>query len=77
MPYFHSEFFMFHLGISQENTVPMACNFIKERLWRKCFPVNFVKFLRTPFLQNTSGRLFLEIYIFLTWISHDFIWAEA
>ena len=25
------------------------------------FPVNFVKFLRTPFLQNTSGRLLLYI----------------
>ena len=24
-----------------------------------CFPVNFVKFLKTPFLQNTSGWLFL------------------
>ena len=24
-----------------------------------CFPVNFEKFLRTPFLQNTSGRLLL------------------
>ena len=31
-----------------------ACNFIKERLWHRCFPVNFAKFLRTPFLQNTS-----------------------
>ena len=29
------------------------------RLWYKCFPVNFEKFLRTPFLQNTSGRLLL------------------
>ena len=27
------------------------------RLSHRCFPVNFVKFLRTPFLQNTSGRL--------------------
>ena len=27
--------------------------------WRRCFPVNFGKFLRTPFLQNTSGRLLL------------------
>ena len=27
------------------------------------FPVNFVKFLRTPFLQNTSGRLLLSILI--------------
>ena len=32
---------------------------LKKRLWRRCFPVNFVKFLRTPFLQNTSGRLLL------------------
>ena len=26
---------------------------LKKRLWHRCFPVNFVKFLRTPFLQNT------------------------
>ena len=32
---------------------------LKQRLWHRCFPVNFVKFLRTPFLQNTSGRLLL------------------
>ena len=25
-----------------------------------CFPVNFTKFLRTPLLQNTSGRLLLK-----------------
>ena len=35
----------------------------KQRLWHRCFPVNFVKFLRTPFLQKTSGRLPL-IYAF-------------
>ena len=29
------------------------------RPWHRCFPVNFVKFLRTPFLQNTSGLLLL------------------
>ena len=33
---------------------------LKKRLWHRCFPVNFVKFLRTPFLQNTSGRLLLS-----------------
>ena len=27
-----------------------ACNFIKKRLWHRCFPVNFAKFLRIPFL---------------------------
>ena len=32
---------------------------VKKRLWHKCFPVNLAKFLRTPFLQNTSGRLLL------------------
>ena len=33
---------------------------LKKRLWHRCFPVNFVKFLRTPFLQNTAGRLLLK-----------------
>ena len=30
-----------------------------------CFPVNFEKFLRTPFLQNTSGGLLLDIVFIL------------
>ena len=34
---------------------------LKKSLWHRCFPVNFVEFLRTPFLQNTSGRLLLYI----------------
>ena len=38
---------------------------LKKRLWHKCFPLSFVKFLRTPFLENTSGRLLLEM-IYLT-----------
>ena len=25
---------------------------LKRRLWHRCFPVNFAKFLRTHFLQN-------------------------
>ena len=32
---------------------------LRKSLWYRCFPVNFAKFLRTPFLQNTSGRLLL------------------
>ena len=32
-------------------------NLLKKRLWHMFFPVNFAKFLRTTFLQNTSGRL--------------------
>ena len=29
--------------------------------WHRRFPVNFAKLLRTPFLQNTSGRLLVKV----------------
>ena len=35
----------------------------KKRIWQMCFSVSSDKFLRTPFLQNTSGRLFLFVSI--------------
>ena len=35
-------------------------NLLIKRLRHSCFPVNFAKFLKTPFLQNFSGRLLLE-----------------
>ena len=31
---------------------------LKKRLWHRCSPVNFVKFLRTPSLKNNSGGCF-------------------
>ena len=31
---------------------------MKKRLWYRCFLVNFVKFLITPFLQNTLNDCF-------------------
>ena len=34
---------------------------LKRRFWHERFPVNFVKFLRTLFLQNTFGWLLLFI----------------
>ena len=42
-------------------------NFVKYkgkhlRLWQKCFPLNFAKFLGTSFLRNTSWRLLLVVY---------------
>ena len=40
--------------------------FFKKRISRRCFPVNFAKFLRTPFLQNTSRRQLLQCH----WFSH-------
>ena len=33
---------------------------LKRRLWHRRFPVNIAKFLRTPFLQNTSEKLLLH-----------------
>ena len=32
---------------------------LKKRLWHRCFPVNFAKFPRSPFLRNTFGWLLL------------------
>ena len=51
-----------HLGSSHSQMffkmVQKTCNFIKKRLQRSCFHLQFVKFLRTPFLQNTTGGSF-------------------
>ena len=41
---------------------PRPATLLKRKLWHRCFPVNFAKFLRTPFLQNTSGRLLFLLY---------------
>ena len=46
---------------SQENICAKVSFILKKRLWHRCFPVNFAKVLRTPFLQNTSGQLLLFI----------------
>ena len=35
---------------------------LKKRIWHSYFSVNFAKFLRTPFLQNTPRRLFLYLF---------------
>ena len=40
---------------------PMPATFFKKKLWHRCFPVNFAKFLRTPFLLNTSGGCFCQL----------------
>ena len=42
---------------SQENNCgrPRPATLLKKSLWYRCFLVNFVKCLRTPFSQNTFG----------------------
>ena len=37
---------------------------LNKKLWRRCFPVSFAKFLRALYLQNTPGRLLLEFQLF-------------
>ena len=37
-----------------------ACNFIKKRLWHRCFPVNFAKFLKTSFYRTPPDDWFLK-----------------
>ena len=57
---------------SQENTCARVSILIKiliKRLWRRCFPVKFAKFLRTSFLQNTSGLLLLNIWRYFMYFS--------
>ena len=41
-----------------------VCNFIKKRLQHNCFPVKFVKFLRTHILKNICKRLLLSVVCF-------------
>ena len=40
---------------------PRPATLLKKRLWHRCFSINCVKGLRTPFLQKTSGPLLLKI----------------
>ena len=48
---------------------------LKKRLWHRCFPVNFVKFLRTPFFTEHLWWLLLIIvpggflFTYFIWIS--------
>ena len=49
---------------------------LKKRLWHRCFPVNFVKFLRTPFLQNTCGRQLLQEDLLKLSIHSKYNWLQ-
>ena len=37
---------------------------LKMRLWDRCFPVNFTKFLRTPFLPEHLLWLLLKYFVY-------------
>ena len=40
---------------------------LKKRLWHRCFPVNFAKFFKIAFLQNTSCGCFYGNECFVIW----------
>ena len=54
---------------------------LKKRLWYRCFLVNFMKFLGTPFFQNTCGGCFCDLQsksidLFLYKCNTDLIWVK-
>ena len=56
--------FIKHLGQSlffNKVTDLRPATLLKKRLWHRCFLMSVVKFLRAPFLQNTSGQLVLRL----------------
>ena len=55
---FSEKFRKFHIKTTVLESLFQACNFIKKRLQHRCFPVKFVKFTKTPFLQNNSSGCF-------------------
>ena len=82
---------------SQENTCARVFFLIKLqasacKLWDRNFPVNFAKFLRTHFLQNTSGRLLFFVnssvykahsllskwfkFLFFSWFLHHLKYSK-
>ena len=46
--------------VSNFNLSMRLATLLKKRLWHRCFPMNFAKFLGTPtpFIQNVSGGCF-------------------
>ena len=62
------------LEISQKFT--RFTTLLKRRLWHRCFPVNFAKILRTPFLQNTTGQLLLSL-VNISLLQQNFFWNNS
>ena len=50
-----------------------SATLLKKSLWHRHFPMNFAKFLRRPFLQNTFGRLLLQVSFWRAPIHAGFI----
>ena len=62
----------------------MPATLFKKRLWHRCFHVNFSKFLRTLFLQNTSGDSFclsncvcISIFFLMTFLFYELCLSQV
>ena len=55
---------------SEEFLFIRPATLLKKRLWHRCFTVNFVKFLWTPFFTEHRQRLVLIIY-FQNYLSYQ------
>ena len=74
--FYNKKVFLEISQISQENTCARVsfliklqswtCNFIKKENLAQVFSLSFARFLRTPFIQSTSGRLLLFLS-FIFW----------
>ena len=47
------------IDLQSKTIILLGWNQFYQRFWRRCFPVNFAKFLRTYFWQNSSEWLLL------------------
>ena len=52
-------------SLSSESCRPRPCIFIQKEILHRCFPMNFAKFLRTPFLITPLNDCFSTIQQFL------------
>ena len=53
-----------------------SATLFKKKLWHRCFLVNFAKFPRTFFLQNTSGQLFLYFNLKIDLMSKNTLFLD-
>ena len=81
MNYLKETSFQFHFREIQKQSPGGAAGLrpdilLKKRPWHRCFPVNFANFLRTPFLQNTSGGCFWRLDFYSIRFHMDSFWRK-
>ena len=62
------------LEISQNSHENRPAILLKKRLWNRCFPVNFVKFLGTPFYGTPLVAGLLTLFcLYLQMLNHEML----